>query len=30
MFNDAASFSLEVGLKATVNLAVPGRAAGAD
>lgn len=30
MFNDAASFSLEVGIKATVNLAVPGRAAGAD
>jgi glycosyltransferase involved in cell wall biosynthesis len=30
IFNAAASFSLEVGLKATVNLAVPGRAAGAD
>ena len=30
IFSDAASFSLEVGLKATVNLAVPGRAAGAD
>ncbi len=29
MFNGAASFSVEVGLKATVNLAVPGRTAGA-
>ena len=29
MFNGASSFSVEVGLKATVNLAVPGRAPGA-
>ena len=28
MFNGAASFSVEVGIKATVNLAVPGRTAG--
>lgn len=28
MFNGASSFSVEVGIKATVNLAVPGRAAG--
>jgi glycosyltransferase involved in cell wall biosynthesis len=29
MFQGAASFAVEVGLKATVNLAVPGRTAGA-
>jgi glycosyltransferase involved in cell wall biosynthesis len=29
MFNGASSFSVEVGLKATINLAVPGRSAGA-
>jgi hypothetical protein len=28
MFNGASSFSIEVGLKATMNLAVPGRTAG--